>query len=176
MPAIAKKGILYTETPSVENRVVEGNQNPVTSGAVYKELGDTSVNNDLGANVSNQIGNLHTQIGRLTTNRVQLSLDAVAVGKDEDGNTIYEKTFKGSTISNTTVIDSNLTISKVKWIRLVGGCFHNVGDNTLETLPFDATWSRRYGVNIRSNNNGLAVEVESLTIDMYHFTVQYVLK
>ena len=35
MPAIAKKGILYTETPSVENRVVEGNQNPVTSGAVY---------------------------------------------------------------------------------------------------------------------------------------------
>lgn len=62
MPAIAKKGILYTETPSVENRVVEGNQNPVTSGAVYKELGDTSVNNDLGANVSNQIGNLHTQI------------------------------------------------------------------------------------------------------------------
>ena len=24
MPAIAKKGILYTETPSVENRVVEG--------------------------------------------------------------------------------------------------------------------------------------------------------
>lgn len=62
MPAIAKKGILYTETPSVENRVVEGNQNPVTSGAVYKELGDTSVNNDLGANVSNQIGNLHTQM------------------------------------------------------------------------------------------------------------------
>ena len=62
MPAIAKKGILYTEVPSVENRVVEGNQNPVTSGAVYKELGDTSVNNDLGANVSNQIGNLHTQM------------------------------------------------------------------------------------------------------------------
>lgn len=62
MPAIAKKGILYTETPSVENRVVEGNQNPVTSGAVYKEIGDTSVNNDLGANVSNQIGNLHTQM------------------------------------------------------------------------------------------------------------------
>ena len=62
MPAIAKKGILYTEIPSVENRVVEGNQNPVTSGAVYKELGDTSVNNDLGANVSNQIENLHTQM------------------------------------------------------------------------------------------------------------------
>ena len=62
MPAIAKKGILYTETPSVENRVVEGNQNPVTSGAVYKEIGDTSVNNDLGANVSNQIENLHTQM------------------------------------------------------------------------------------------------------------------
>ena len=62
MPAIAKKGILYTEVPSVENRVVEGNQNPVTSGAVYKELGDTSVNNDLGANVSNQIENLHTQM------------------------------------------------------------------------------------------------------------------
>ena len=62
MPAIAKKGILYTEVPSVENRVVEGNQNPVTSGAVYKELGDTSVNSDLGANVSNQIEALHTQM------------------------------------------------------------------------------------------------------------------
>ena len=170
MPAIAKKGILYTETPSVENRVVEGNQNPVTSGAVYKELGDTSVNNDLGANVSKQIENLHTQI----TDRVQLSLDAVAVGKDEDGNTIYEKTFKGSTISSGTVLDSNLTVSNLKWIHLVGGCCNNGG--TLVTLPFDSGQNPRYNFIVVSDNRGLIVKYSSITLTMYHFTVQYVLK
>ena len=175
MPAIAKKGILYTEVPSVENRVVEGNQNPVTSGAVYKELGDTSVNNDLGANVSNQIGNLHTQIGRLTSNRVQLSLDAVAVGKDEDGDTIYEKTFKGSTLSDGTVVDSNLTISNLKWIRLVGGCC-NTADFELIMLPYDCTASKRYAFVPSARAQGLRIEVENLDVRMYHFTVQYVLK
>ena len=173
MPAIAKKGILYTETPSVENRVVEGNQNPVTSGAVYKELGDTSVNNDLGANVSNQIGNLHTQ---MQTNRVQLSLDAVAVGKDEDGDTIYEKTFKGTTISSPiTVVDSNLTISKLKWIHLVGGCFSRNGASMI-VLPYDATISGRSKFIVYSNNDGLVVDYYNVTVTMYHFTVQYVLK
>ena len=172
MPAIAKKGILYTETPSVENRVVEGNQNPVTSGAVYKELGDTSVNNDLGANVSKQIENLHTQI----TDRVQLSLDAVAVGKDEDGNTIYEKTFKGSTISSNTVVDSNLTVSNLKWIRLVGGCYHDGDNGFLMTLPYDGTASRRYAFCTYSTDKGLVVDVQNLDVRMYHFTVQYVLK
>lgn len=175
MPAIAKKGILYTEVPSVENRVVEGNQNPVTSGAVYKELGDTSVNNDLGANVSNQIGNLHTQIGRLASNRVQLSLDAVAVGKDEDGDTIYEKTFKGSTIQSGAVVDSNLAVSNLKWIRLVSGCYKDGDNGFLMTLPYDGTSSRRYAFTIYSTNNGLVVEVSNLDIRMYHFTVQYVL-
>lgn len=173
MPAIAKKGILYTEVPSVENRVVEGNQNPVTSGAVYKELGDTSVNNDLGANVSNQIGNLHTQIGRLTSDRVQLSLDAVAVGKDEDGDTIYEKTFKGSTISDGTIVDSNLTSSKLKWFHLVGGCVKDSNDGSLTMLPYQ---NPTYNFIVYSTSNGLVVEYHSVAVEMYHFTVQYVLK
>ena len=171
MPAIAKKGILYTEIPSVENRVVEGNQNPVTSGAVYKEIGDTSVNNDLGANVSKQIENLHTQM----QTKVVLSLDAVAVGKDEDGDTIYEKTFKGSTISSGTVLDSNLTISNLKWFRLVGGCVDR-GDAFLQVLPYDATASQRYSFEVYSSSKGLLVDTLNVDVKMYHFTVQYVLK
>ena len=320
MPAIAKKGILYTETPSVENRVVEGNQNPVTSGAVYKEIGDTSVNNDLGANVSNQIENLHTQmqtkltqvqtqivptasiemgetaskayskgdflvkngvlykvtnaiaegdaltvgtnidsttvvdelneikpldndLGANVSNQVQsqiiptasiemgetasrayskgdflvkdgtlykvtkaiakndaltvgenidsttvvgelseikpsvqLSLDAVAVGKDEDGDTIYEKTFKGTTISSGTIVDSNLTISKLKWFHLVGGCV-NENDKEIIPLPYDSTVSNAvYGFQVSSYSKGLAVDYYRITVKGYHFTIQYVLK
>ena len=109
------------------------------------------------------------------SNRVQLSLDAVAVGKDEDGNTIYEKTFKGSTISSGTVIDSNLTISKLKWIRLVGGCINNSGVS-LTVLPYDATSSSRYNFIVYSNSKGLVVEYSNTNVKMYHFTVQYVLK
>lgn len=110
-----------------------------------------------------------------SSDRVQLSLDAVAVGKDEDGNTVYEKTFKGSTISSGTVIDSNLTISKLKWIRLVGGCINNSGVS-LTVLPYDATSSSRYNFIVFSNSKGLVVEYHSVTVKMYHFTVQYVLK
>lgn len=109
--------------------------------------------------------------------RVQLSLDAVAVGKDEDGDTIYEKTFKGTTISSGTVVDSNLTISNVKWIRIVGGCFND--NNTLiRPLPFDATSDgRRYQFQVLSNAKGLGVVLERVEdVKLYHFTVQYVLK
>ena len=108
------------------------------------------------------------------TDRVQLSLDAVAVGKDEDGNTIYEKTFKGSTISSGTVVDSNLTISNLKWIRLVGGCF-NYDNLTLQVLPYDATSDKRYYFRPVINSKGLVVEYSNVGVKMYHFTVQYVL-
>lgn len=101
--------------------------------------------------------------------RVQLSLDAVAVGKDEDGDTVYEKTFKGTTISNGTVVDSNLTMSNLKWIRLVGGCF-NENNMSLRPLPY-GTYIR-----IRSINKGLVFDYENIAVNMYHFTVQYVLK
>ena len=111
-----------------------------------------------------------------SSNRVQLSLDAVAVGKDEDGDTIYEKTFKGSTIQSGTVVDSNLTIPKLKWIHLVGGCYSFANSMEMHTLPSDSTWSRRYAFTVYSSNNGLTVEYESVSVGMYHFTVQYVLK
>lgn len=103
-------------------------------------------------------------------NKVQLSLDAVAVGKDEDGDTIYEKTFKGSTISSGTVVDSNLTISNLKWIRLVGGCF-NDNDKNLLIIPYPKS---NY-IAVFSNSKGLVVE-HSIKAMAYHFTVQYVLK
>lgn len=107
--------------------------------------------------------------------RVQLSLDAVAVGKDEDGDTVYEKTFKGTTISNGTVVDSNLTMSNLKWIRLVGGCFNN-NDVEITLLPYDSTVNARYNFVVFSNSKGLVVEYHSFTVKGYHFTVQYVLK
>ena len=106
-----------------------------------------------------------------SSDRVQLSLDAVAVGKDEDGNTVYEKTFKGSTISSGTVVDSNLTISKLKWIHLVGGCV-NDNNNKLMVLP----WHGSYNFFIQSTSEGLLVSYYTGTIVKgYHFTVQYVL-
>lgn len=105
------------------------------------------------------------------TDRVQLSLDAVAVGKDEDGNTIYEKTFKGSTISSGTVVDSNLTISNLKWIHLVGGCINDNNDRMM-VLP----WHGSYNFYIQSTSKGLLVSCAGSIAKMYHFTVQYVLK
>ena len=110
-----------------------------------------------------------------STDKVQLSLDAVAVGKDEDGDTIYEKTFKGSTISSGTVVDSNLTINNLKWIHLVGGYF-NYDNLALQVLPYDATSDRRYYFRPVINSKGLVVEHLNVGVKMYHFTVQYVLK
>lgn len=107
--------------------------------------------------------------------RVQLSLDAVAVGKDEDGDTIYEKTFKGTTISSGTIVDSNLTFSNLKWIRLVGGCINNGGAG-FNMLPFGASSSDKYNFVLISKDNGLGVTYKDITVKGYHFTVQYVLK
>ena len=107
-----------------------------------------------------------------SSDRVQLSLDAVAVGKDEDGNTIYEKTFKGSTLSSGTVIDSTLTVSNLKWFHLVGGCFNN-NNKSFNTIP-NAQYFK-----IHSNNKGLVIEYSSdvgYNVKSYHLTVQYVLK
>ena len=108
----------------------------------------------------------------------QLSLDAVAVGKDEDGDTIYEKTFKGSTISSDTVVDSSLTVSNLKWIRLVGGCF-NDSNAVIHPLPYDVSIINSgsiYLFEVFSNTKGLVVEYMGVSVKMYHFTVQYVLK
>ena len=120
------------------------------------------------------VGGELSEIKPSLSDRVQLSLDAVAVGKDEDGNTIYEKTFKGSTISSGTVVDSNLTISNLKWIRLVGGCY-NENNTLIKTLPSDETTDSRYYFIISSNSKGLVVKHHA-TVKMYHFTVQYALK
>ena len=147
----------------------EGEAGMQTASTIIYEDSDGSKRS-----VQNEIDRIKSN-SSISSNKVQLSLDAVAVGKDEDGDTIYEKTFKGSEISNGTVIDSNLTMSKVKWFRLVGGCFFNRNDNKLEVLPFDSTWSKRYAFVIRLNDNGLYAEIEYLAVGMYHFTVQYVL-
>ena len=147
----------------------EGEEGMQTASTIIYEDSDGSKRS-----VQNELDEINSNLAN-KANRVQLSLDAVAVGKDEDGDTIYEKTFKGSTIQSGTVVDSNLTIPKLKWIRLVGGCF-SYGDSEMHPLPFDATWSRRYACTVYSTNDGLIVEYETITISMYHFTVQYVLK
>ena len=119
-----------------------------------------------------------SEISARLSDITQLSLDAVAVGKDEDGDTIYEKTFKGSTISDGTVVDSNLTVSNLKWIRLVGGCF-NDNNAVIQTLPYDVSVINsglRYCFQVFSNTKGLVVKCWEVSVKMYHFTVQYVLK
>ena len=148
----------------------------VKDGALYKVTKAITKNDVLtvGTNIA-----MTTVGGELSeksnsTDRVQLSLDAVAVGKDEDGNTVYEKTFKGSTLSSGTVVDSTLTFSNLKWIRLVGGCY-NENNKSIRPLPYDATTSNtRYNFTVFSNSKGLVVEHHT-TVKMYHFTVQYVL-
>ena len=147
----------------------EGEEGMQTASTIIYEDSDGSKRS-----VQNELDNINSNLAN--GNKVQLSLDAVAVGKDEDGDTIYEKTFKGSTIQSGTVVDSNLAIPKLKWIHLVGGCFNYSGGNEMRTLPFDATWTRRYAFTVYSTNAGLIVEYETSTVGMYHFTVQYVLK
>ena len=151
----------------------------VKGGSLYKVTNAIAKGDALtvGTNIAmTTVGGGLSEIKSSLSDITQLSLDAVAVGKDEDGNTIYEKTFKGSTISSGTIVDSNLTLSKLKWIRLVGGCFSNSEGTEMHTLPTDATWSRRYAFTVYSTNNGLFVEYETYGVSMYHFTVQYVLK
>ena len=150
----------------------------VKDGILYKVTTDIAKDDALTAGTNIAMTTVGSELSGKSnlTDRVQLSLDAVAVGKDEDGNTIYEKTFKGSTISSGTVVDSNLTISKLKWIRLVGGCF-NYDNSSLMVLPYDATTSgTRYKFQIFSNDKGLCAEYVNTNVKMYHFTVQYVLK
>ena len=135
----------------------------------------------VGTNIAiTTVGGGLSEIKSSLSDITQLSLDAVAVGKDEDGDTIYEKTFKGSTISDNdeTVVDSSLTISNLKWIRLVGGCF-NDSNAVINTLPYDVTIvnsGTRSCFQVFSNTKGLVVECWEASVKMYHFTVQYVLK
>lgn len=150
---LVKDGSLY----KVTNAIAEGDT--LTDGT---NIAMTTVGSELSERSS-------------LSDRVQLSLDAVAVGKDEDGNIVYEKTFKGSTISSGTVLDSNLTISNLKWFHLVGGCY-NENNKSIRTLPFDATTSGRVEFQIMSNDKGLVVDTNGVTVKGYHFTIQYVLK
>lgn len=145
----------------------EGEEGMQTASTIIYEDSDGSKRS-----VQNELDWINSNL----SNRVQLSLDAVAVGKDEDGNTVYEKTFKGSTISSGTVIDSNLTISNLKWFHLVGGCY-NENNELIRLLPFDVTASgSRANFQIISNDKGLIVETNRVVVKGYHFTVQYVLK
>ena len=144
----------------------------VKDGTLYKVTKAIAQGDSLtvGTNiVMTTVGGELSEIKPSLSDKVQLSLDAVAVGKDEDGNTIYEKTFKGSTISSGTVVDSTLTISNLKWFHLVGGCF-NDDNRSLYPIPYGTYFI------VCSNNKGLVIQYNSLIINMYHFTVQYVLK
>jgi hypothetical protein len=150
---LAKDGILYKVTKAIAKG------DALTAGT---NIAITTIGGEL------------SSIKSSSSDRVQLSLDAVPVGKDEDGNTIYEKTFKGTTISSGAVVDSNLTINNLKWIRLVGGCINNSGVQ-LMMLPWGGSSSDKYNFRVISNSQGLCVDYKDITVRMYHFTVQYVL-
>ena len=145
----------------------------VKDGILYKVTKAIAKGDALtvGTNIAmTTVGGELSEIKPSLSDRVQLSLDAVAVGKDEDGNTVYEKTFKGSTLSSgITVLDSTLTIKNLKWFHLVGGCFID-NNKSLYTIPYGTYFI------VCSNDKGLVIRYNSLIINMYHFTVQYVLK
>ena len=153
----------------------------VKDGILYKVTKAIAEEDTLtvGTNIAmTTVGGEVSEIKSSLSDITQLSLDAVAVGKDEDGDTIYEKTFKGSTISDGTVVDSSLTVSNLKWLRLVGGCF-NDNNVIIQPLPYDVSSINsglEYKFQVFSNTKGLVVECWEVSVKMYHFTVQYVLK
>ena len=143
----------------------------VKDGILYKVTKAISKDDALtaGTNIAS------TTVGGELSERVQLSLDAVAVGKDEDGDTIYEKTFKGYNPRGTTVVDSNLTKSNLKWFRLVGGCFKDVHYG-IGALPYiDVNSANFHGISVYSDMRGIYIQMANLDVEMYYFTVQYVL-
>ena len=145
----------------------------VKDGILYKVTKAIAEGDALTVGTNIELDTVASELSEIKSNLsdiVQLSLDAVAVGKDEDGNIVYEKTFKGSTLLSGTVLDSTLTVSNLKWIHLVGGCFKNY-NTSLEILPYGA-----YFLVIHLTSKGLVIEYKQLSITMYHFTVQYVLK
>ena len=153
----------------------------VKDGILYKVTQDIAKGDALTAGTNIAMATFGSELSEIKSSLsdiTQLSLDAVAVGKDEDGDTIYEKTFKGSTISSDTVVDSSLTVSSLKWIRLVGGCF-NDSNAVIHPLPYDVSIINSgsiYLFEVYSNTKGLVVEHMGVSVKMYHFTVQYVLK
>ena len=143
----------------------------VKDGILYKVTKAISKDDALtaGTNIAS------TTVGGELSERVQLSLDAVAVGKDEDGDTIYEKTFKGYNPRGATVVDSNLTKSNLKWFRLVGGCFKDVHYG-IGALPYiDVNSANFHGISVYSDMRGIYIQMANLDVEMYYFTVQYVL-
>ena len=172
--ASIESGETASKAYSVDEYLVKNGVLYKVTNAIAKDDALTVGTNIVMTTVGSELSSMKSSL----TDRVQLSLDAVAVGKDEDGDTIYEKTFKGSTISSGTVVDSNLTVSNLKWIHLVGGCFND--DNAIiRMLPYDVSVinaGSRHEFQIFSNTKGLVVEYMDVSVKMYHFTVQYVLK
>ena len=143
----------------------------VKNGSLYKVTNAIAKDDALtvGTNIA------MTTVGSELSERVQISLDAVAVGKDEDGDTIYEKTFKGYNPRGTTVVDSNLTKSNLKWFRLVGGCFKDVHYG-IGALPYiDVNSANFHGISVYSDMRGIYIQMANLDVEMYYFTVLYVL-
>ena len=70
----------------------------VKDGTLYKVTKAIAKNDALTAGTNIAMATFGSELSEIKSSLsdiTQLSLDAVAVGKDEDGDTIYEKTFKG---------------------------------------------------------------------------------
>lgn len=102
------------------------------------------------------------------------STSAKIVGKDADGNNIYEKVLKGTTLTNNQVLDSSLTFSAVKWLSADGSYTTGTYITPIPYSSYDGSIRYRIYPYV-SGNSGLIALVENVSVSSYYFIVRYVL-
>lgn len=139
-------------------------------------------------NLQNQVGNTSIvgigdgtctgAISELNSDKVDMSIftetaTARIVGKDINGDNIYEKVYDGAALTNNTVLDATLTNSTVKWYIASGG--YKLNTNVLHSFPSDGSTSGvRYRCSCEITTNGLIARLDNQTVTAYHIIIRYV--
>lgn len=103
------------------------------------------------------------------------STTAKIVGRDVDGLPIYEKIFRGNSLTNQQILDASLTTSALKYYE-VSGCAYDTATATLISIGFSVSsfsTSRTYFVLARVGATGLRAEISEMTIGRYYIKVKY---
>lgn len=159
-----------------EGDIILGND-----GTYYKATTDIAQNTTLTVGGNIQATNNRALITNLTQNLDKvmnnfiLSTSEKEVGEDTDGSKIYSKTYRGTTQpTDGQIIDSALTSSNIKWIRVMGSV--NFG-GTIINIPI-AYWAnnQQYRFMTRLSATGLALIIDGWTsgVTMWHLTAEYV--
>lgn len=155
--------------------------------AYYAKQSDMTTAESNITNLQNKMGNTSivgigdgTATGAISAINADLtdigveSTTAKIVGKDADGNDIYEKVYKGTSLSNNQIIDNTLTLSNVSHFEYAGSY---TTSTEIQLIPHDATTSNtRYCVVLKVASGGLTATVNAVTgINNYYIKVRYVL-